>query len=71
VDRGLADGERAFVHVDYEGYHSVFEEHNPLYESEEKKTPLFVRVKEKIFKDKERRGKRLRRKLAFSAPDEL
>jgi hypothetical protein len=27
---GLADVERAFVHVDYDGTHSVSEEHKPL-----------------------------------------
>ncbi|KAK2630524.1 hypothetical protein QTJ16_001344 [Diplocarpon rosae] len=47
---GLADVERAFVHVDYEGDHSVFDEHKPLYEHEEKKAPLLVRVKEMVFK---------------------
>lgn len=29
---GLADVERAFVHVDYEDEHDVHEEHKPLYE---------------------------------------
>ncbi|KAH7046548.1 cation efflux family-domain-containing protein [Macrophomina phaseolina] len=29
---GLADVERAFVHVDYEHEHNVWEEHKPLYE---------------------------------------
>jgi hypothetical protein len=28
---GLADVERAFVHVDYEQDHNVYEEHKPLY----------------------------------------
>lgn len=32
---GLADVERAFVHVDYEHDHSVWEEHKPLYEHQE------------------------------------
>lgn len=49
---GLADVERAFVHVDYEGDHSVFDEHKPLYEHQKKKAPLLVRVKEKVFKTK-------------------
>jgi len=40
------------MYVDYEGDHSVFEEHKPLYDYEEKKAPLFVRVKDKIFKIK-------------------
>lgn len=30
---GLADVERAFVHVDYEHDHNVHEEHKPLYEN--------------------------------------
>ncbi|KHN95946.1 cation diffusion facilitator 1 [Metarhizium album ARSEF 1941] len=35
---GLADVERAFVHVDYEHDHSVHEEHKPLYEEAQLKT---------------------------------
>ncbi|EFZ02383.2 cation efflux family protein [Metarhizium robertsii ARSEF 23] len=35
---GLADVERAFVHVDYEHDHSVHEEHKPLYEDAQLKT---------------------------------
>ncbi|EFY90586.1 cation diffusion facilitator 1 [Metarhizium acridum CQMa 102] len=35
---GLADVERAFVHVDYEHDHSVHEEHKPLYENAQLKT---------------------------------
>lgn len=31
---GLADVERAFVHVDYEDEHDVYEEHKPLYEKD-------------------------------------
>jgi hypothetical protein len=31
---GLADVERAFVHVDYEDEHDVHEEHKPLYEKD-------------------------------------
>jgi hypothetical protein len=34
---GLADVERAFVHVDYEDEHDVHEEHKPLYEKKQKK----------------------------------
>lgn len=33
---GLADVERAFVHVDYEHEHDVHEEHKPLYELKKK-----------------------------------
>lgn len=32
IGEGLADVERAFVHVDYEDDHDVHEEHKPLYE---------------------------------------
>ncbi|KAH8894485.1 hypothetical protein GQ53DRAFT_744674 [Thozetella sp. PMI_491] len=35
---GLTDVERAFVHVDYEDEHDVFEEHKPLYEKQESKS---------------------------------
>ncbi|PMD47491.1 hypothetical protein L207DRAFT_628126 [Hyaloscypha variabilis F] len=45
---GLADVERAFVHVDYDGNHDVSEEHKPLYELEEPKAPLMERVREKL-----------------------
>jgi len=34
---GLADVERAFVHVDYEAEHDPHEEHKPLYDRERKK----------------------------------
>ncbi|TVY73370.1 Metal tolerance protein [Lachnellula suecica] len=52
---GLADVERAFVHVDYDGTHDVSEEHKPLYKAEEAKEPLIHRVKEKLgFKTKVR-----------------
>ncbi len=33
---GLADVERAFVHVDYENAHDVNLEHKPLYEKKQK-----------------------------------
>ncbi|KAH8784831.1 cation efflux family-domain-containing protein [Hyaloscypha sp. PMI_1271] len=45
---GLADVERAFVHVDYDGIHDISEEHKPLYEPEEPKAPLVERVREKL-----------------------
>ncbi|KAH3914941.1 hypothetical protein HBI56_017640 [Parastagonospora nodorum] len=35
---GLADVERAYVHVDYEGHHDIHEEHKPLYEVTQKRT---------------------------------
>jgi hypothetical protein len=44
----LADVERAFVHVDYDGIHNIAEEHKPLYEIQEPKAPFLERVKEKI-----------------------
>jgi hypothetical protein len=34
---GLADVERAFVHIDYEHEHDIHEEHKPLYENNKKK----------------------------------
>lgn len=34
---GLADVERAFVHVDYEHEHDIYEEHKPLYEKQPEK----------------------------------
>ncbi|KAH8657571.1 hypothetical protein BGZ60DRAFT_383615 [Tricladium varicosporioides] len=45
---GLADVERAFVHVDYDGTHDIQEEHKPLYDREEAKEPLIQRVKSKM-----------------------
>ncbi|KAL6702731.1 hypothetical protein ACN47E_001013 [Coniothyrium glycines] len=35
---GLADVERAYVHVDYEDEHDIYEEHKPLYGITEKRT---------------------------------
>jgi hypothetical protein len=35
---GLADVERAYVHVDYEDEHDIKEEHKPLYEVTQKRT---------------------------------
>jgi len=35
---GLADVERAYVHVDYEDEHDIHEEHKPLYEVTQKRT---------------------------------
>ncbi|KAI4908663.1 hypothetical protein J4E90_008395 [Alternaria incomplexa] len=40
---GLADVERAYVHVDYESEHDIFEEHKPLYEVTQSKT-----IKERV-----------------------
>ncbi|KUJ16961.1 uncharacterized protein LY89DRAFT_646023 [Mollisia scopiformis] len=45
---GLADVERAFVHVDYDGIHDITEEHKPLYSPQEVKAPLLERMKEKL-----------------------
>jgi hypothetical protein len=35
---GLADVERAYVHVDYENEHDIKEEHKPLYEITERRS---------------------------------
>jgi hypothetical protein len=35
---GLADVERAYVHVDYEDEHDIKEEHKPLYEVTQKRS---------------------------------
>jgi len=35
---GLADVERAFVHIDYEHEHDIHEEHKPLYVKKPKRT---------------------------------
>jgi hypothetical protein len=45
---GLADVERAFVHVDYDAEHDIGEEHKPLYEEKEAKPPISARIKERI-----------------------
>jgi hypothetical protein len=45
---GLSDVERAFVHVDYDGVHDIGEEHKPLYEPKDPKTPFLDRVREKV-----------------------
>ncbi|KAI1866897.1 uncharacterized protein JN550_007444 [Neoarthrinium moseri] len=37
---GLADVERAFVHVDYEHEHDIYEEHKPLYEKQKPRRTL-------------------------------
>ncbi|KAM0131630.1 hypothetical protein ACHAP3_005405 [Botrytis cinerea] len=47
---GLADVERAFVHVDYDDLHDIFEEHKPLYEIQEPKVPIYERVRERFKK---------------------
>ncbi|KAM3076285.1 hypothetical protein ACMFMG_006211 [Clarireedia jacksonii] len=45
---GLSDVERAFVHVDYDDIHDIFEEHKPLYELQEPKAPIYERVRERF-----------------------
>ncbi|PKS11406.1 hypothetical protein jhhlp_003169 [Lomentospora prolificans] len=40
---GLADVERAFVHVDYEHEHDVHEEHKPLYEKKQDKPKMSLK----------------------------
>ncbi|KAF2201420.1 hypothetical protein GQ43DRAFT_37287 [Delitschia confertaspora ATCC 74209] len=44
---GLADVERAYVHVDYESEHDIHEEHKPLYEETERRS-IRQRVKEML-----------------------
>jgi hypothetical protein len=48
---GLADVERAYVHVDYEDEHDIKEEHKPLYEVTQSKT-IKERVKSMLFLSK-------------------
>ncbi|KAF2878264.1 cation diffusion facilitator 1 [Massariosphaeria phaeospora] len=51
---GLADVERAYVHVDYENEHDIHEEHKPLYEVTERRS-IKQRVKQLLsFKKKEK-----------------
>lgn len=42
---GLADVERAYVHVDYENEHDIHEEHKPMYDVTERKS-IKQRVKQ-------------------------
>jgi cation diffusion facilitator family transporter len=45
---GLADVERAFVHVDYEAMHDVHEEHKALYVKRPPKKPLAERIQGRL-----------------------
>lgn len=45
---GLADVERAFVHVDYEALHDVYEEHKAPYEKQPTKKPLAERIQGRL-----------------------
>lgn len=45
---GLADVERAFVHVDYDALHDVYEEHKALYEKKPPKKPLAERIQGRL-----------------------
>ncbi|KAF9732023.1 hypothetical protein PMIN06_000194 [Paraphaeosphaeria minitans] len=49
---GLADVERAYVHVDYEDEHDIYEEHKPLYEITERRS-IKQRVKALLSRNKE------------------
>lgn len=49
---GLADVERAFVHVDYDAEHDIMEEHKRLYEEKEEKGPLTERLKTRFSRKK-------------------
>lgn len=48
---GLADVERAYVHVDYENDHDIKEEHKPLYEVTERRS-IKQRVKQLLSRSK-------------------
>jgi hypothetical protein len=48
---GLADVERAYVHVDYENEHDINEEHKPLYEVTERRS-IKQRVKALLSRNK-------------------
>ncbi|KAH8804343.1 cation efflux family-domain-containing protein [Xylogone sp. PMI_703] len=48
---GLADVERAFVHVDYDYLHNVHEEHRPLYDSSDSGSSIRALVKRLLFKN--------------------
>lgn len=49
---GLADVERAYVHVDYENEHDIKEEHKPLYEITERRS-IKQRVKALLSRNKD------------------
>lgn len=48
---GLADVERAYVHVDYEDEHCIHEEHKPMYDNTERQS-IRKRVKELLTRQK-------------------
>ena len=48
---GLADVERAFVHVDYDYAHDIHEEHRPLYDQVGADSSIRTLVKRFLFKD--------------------
>lgn len=48
---GLADVERAYVHVDYEDEHCIHEEHKPMYHVRESRS-IKQRVKELLSRSK-------------------
>ncbi|KAF2744560.1 hypothetical protein M011DRAFT_429152 [Sporormia fimetaria CBS 119925] len=49
---GLADVERAYVHVDYEDEHSIHDEHKPMYDVTQRRT-IRERVKELFSRSKQ------------------
>ncbi|KAI9706294.1 MAG: hypothetical protein M1820_004869 [Bogoriella megaspora] len=53
---GLADVERAFVHVDYEDEHDVKEEHKPVVDREEKRKSVGERIGETLRQGRRRVG---------------
>jgi hypothetical protein len=50
---GLADVERAFVHVDYDYSHDIHEEHRPVYAASEPDSSIRSLVKRFLFKNHE------------------
>lgn len=48
---GLADVERAFVHVDYDYAHDIHEEHRPLYDPVGSDSSIRALVKRLLFRD--------------------
>lgn len=50
---GLADVERAFVHVDYDYLHDVHEEHRPLYDPQGPDSSIRALVKRLWSRDRE------------------
>lgn len=54
---GLADVERAFVHVDYDYAHDIHEEHRPLYDPVGSDSSIRSLVKRLLFRDDQKTGR--------------